>query len=124
MRTQEYVVPTLQEGKKSLNSPVPTVFPWSKPVKCRPSPPVCHPLPLKKPKQAESPSSGSVNEIEQHKEKIVELQSKVLKLEEEIRTLESQRFFFRRFQGSDKDIQFYAVTKTYNSMLAFLPTPF
>ena len=86
------------------------MFPCSKPVKRRPPAAVHHPLPLKKPKQAESPST--VNGIGQHEEKIVELQSKVLRLEEEVRTLESQHFLFR------------AVTKTYNSTPVFLPTPF
>ena len=102
-------------GEKNENSPVPTVFPWSKPVKRRPPPAVRHPLPLKKPKQAESPST--VNGIEQHEVKIVELQSKVLRLEEEVRTLESQRFLLRRFQGSDKDIQFYTGLPSYSILM-------
>ena len=76
-----------------------------------------HPLPVKKPKQVETPSA--VNAIEQHEEKISELQLKVLtcRLEEEVRTLESQRFLLRRFQGSDKDIQFYTGLPSYSVLM-------
>ncbi len=103
------------EGEKNENSSVPSVFPWSKPVKRRRPPAVRHPLPLKKPKQVETPSA--VNAIEQHEEKISELQLKVLRLEEEVRTLESQRFLLRRFQGSDKDIQFYTGLPSYSVLM-------
>ena len=95
---------TLQDGKNE-NSSVSSAFPLSKPVKRRRPPAVRHPLPLKKPKQLESPSA--VNAMEQHEEKISELQLKVLRLEKEVRTLESRRFLLRRFQGSDRHSVLY-----------------
>jgi hypothetical protein len=54
--------------------------------KPRRPPAVHHPLPWKKPTQIETPSAVIV--IEQHEEKISELQLKVLRLEEEVRTLD------------------------------------
>jgi len=48
-------------------------------------------------------------EIERHEERIVQLQANVLRLEEEVTILSTQRFFLKRFEGSDSDIQFYTV---------------
>jgi len=48
-------------------------------------------------------------EIERHEERIVQLQANVLRLEEEVTNLSTQRFFLKRFEGSDSDIQFYTV---------------
>ena len=101
---EEYVAPTLQKGK---NMRVPTVSPWSKPVKRRPPPAVRHPKNLK---QVESPSAA--NEIEQHEEKIIVLQLKVLRL---VRTLESQRFLSRR--AETKDIKFYTAFSSYSILI-------
>ena len=108
-------------GDKSENSPVPTLFPWSKPVKCRRPPAVRESLPLKRPKQAESAcASQPIDEIARHEKKIIELQSNVLRLEEEVKTLQSERFLLQRFQGSDKDIQFYTGLPSYSTFMCLL----
>ena len=71
-------------------------------------------MPPKRLKLDESPSNNAEDEVAKHEEKITQLQAKVLRLEEEVRTLQSQRFLLRRFQGSDKDIQFYTGLPSYS----------
>ena len=87
-------------------------------MKRRRPPAVRESLPLKRPKQAESAcASQPIDEIERHEKKIIELQSKVLRLEEEAKTLQSERFLLQRFQGSDKDIQFYTGLPSYSTFM-------
>ena len=50
---------------------------------------------------------------ERHEERIVQLQANVLRLEEEVKILSTQRFFLKRFEGSDSDIQFYTGLSSY-----------
>ena len=62
-------------------------------------------------------SHQPIDEIERHEKKIIELQPKVLRLEEEVKTLQSERFLLQRFQGSDKDIQFYTGLPSYSTFM-------
>ena len=57
-------------------------------------------------------------EIERHEERIVQLQANVLRLEEEVKILSTQRFL-KRFEGSDSDIQFYTVER--NGSITLFP---
>ena len=91
---------------------IPTIFPWSMPVKSRHPPAIRNPMP---PKHEESPTSSEVakREIESHEERIAQLEEKVLRLEDEVRTLSNQCFFLKRFEGSDCDLQFYTSLPSY-----------
>lgn len=106
-------------SEKTVNSQIPTIFPWSKSVKQRHPPTVRYPIPSKKQKPEKLPTPAEVeldvakNEIEKHEERIMQLQADVLRLEEEVRTLTSQRFLLKRFEGSDADIQFYTGLSSY-----------
>jgi len=69
------------------------------------TPAICNPLPLKKHKKPPTPTQVKLDvarrEIERHEERIVQLQANVLRLEEEVKILSTQRFFLKRFEGSD-----------------------
>jgi len=85
------------------------------PVKHRQPPAIRNPIPCKKQKNEEppSPSETAREEIERHEEQIARLQADVLRLEEQVQTLLSQRFCLKRFEGSDLDIQFYTGLPSY-----------
>ena len=84
-----------------------------------PPPSVRNPIPSKKRKKEKLPTTAEVEldiarkEIERHEERIVQLQADVLRLEEEVTTLMSQRFLLKRFEGSDSDIRFYTGLSSY-----------
>ena len=100
---------------RTADCPVPTIFAWSVAVKYRQPPAICNPIPCKKQKHEEplSPAEVARGEIERHEEQIAQLQAGVLRLEDEVRTLLSQRFCLKRFEGSDSDIQFYTGLPSY-----------
>ena len=87
-------------------------------MKHRQPPAICNPLPLKKQKHEKPLTPTQVKldvvrrEIERHEERIVQLQANVLRLEEEVKILSTQRFL-KRFEGSDSDIQFYTGLSSY-----------
>ena len=100
----------------SNDSVVPSVFPWSLPIKHQKPPALRSPLPSRKQKPPTSPEVSldiAGKEIIKHEEKIAELQADVLRLEAEVKTLSSQRFFLKRFEGSDSDIKFYTGLPSY-----------
>ena len=109
----------MKEVKKTADSPLPIIFPWSVSVKHRQPPAIRNPLPLKKKKHEKPPIPTQVKldvarrEIERHEERIVQLQANVMSLEEEVKILSTQHFFLKRFEGSDSDIQFYTGLSSY-----------
>ena len=97
-----------ERSEGTVKSLIPTIFPWSIPVKSRHPPVICNPIPPKKRRHEEFPIPSEVakRDIESHEERIAQLEEKVLRLEEEVRTLSNQRFFLKQFEGSDSDLQF------------------
>ena len=63
---------------RTINSLIPTIFPWSIPVKSRHPPAIRNPIPSKKRKLEESttPSKVAKREIEIHEEQIAQLEEK------------------------------------------------
>ena len=100
---------------RTADCPVPTIFACSVAVEHRQPPAICNPIPCKKQKHKEPPSPAEVprGEIERYEEQIAQLQADVLRLEDEVRTLLSQLFCLKRFEGSDSDIQFYTGFPSY-----------
>jgi len=84
-------------SEKTADSPLPSIFPWSVSMKHGQPPAIRNPLPLKKQKHEKSPTPIQVKldvarrEIERHEERIVQLQANVLRLEEEVKILSTQR---------------------------------
>ena len=87
-------------SKRTIVCPLLTIFAWSVPVKRRQPPAIRNPIPCKKQKNEEppSPSETARAEIERHEERIARLQADVLRLEEQVQTLLSQRFCLKRFE--------------------------
>ena len=102
-------------SERTIDCPLPTIFAWSVPVKHRQPPAIRNPIPCKKQKNEEPPSPPEIarEEIERHEEQIARLQADVLRLEEQVQTLLSQRFCLKRFEGSDLDIQFFTGLPSY-----------
>jgi len=92
-----------ERSEGTVKSLIPTILPWSIPVKTRHPPAIRNPIPPTKRKHEESPTPSKIGkrEIESHEERIAQLEEKVLRLEQEIRTLSNQRFFLKRSEGSD-----------------------
>ena len=115
MRTPGFVACILIEGsERTADCAVPTIFAWSVAVKHRQPPAIRNPVPCKKQKHKEpsSPAEVARGEVKKHEEQIAQLQADVLRLEE-VKTLLSQRFCLKRFEGSDSDIQFYTGLPSY-----------
>ena len=74
-----------ESSEGTINALIPTIFPWSIPVKSQHPPAIRNPIPPKKRKLEESttPSKVAKREIEIHEERIAQLEEKVLRLEEE-----------------------------------------
>ena len=74
-----------ESSEGTISSLIPTIFPWSIPVKSQHPPAIHNPIPPKKRKLEESttPSKVAKREIEIHEERIAQLEEKVLRLEED-----------------------------------------
>ena len=100
-----------ERSEGTVKSLIPTIFPWSIPVKLRHPPAIRNPIPPTKRKHEESPTPSKIakRKIESHRVNC----SVGGKSIEEVRTLSNQHFFLKWFEGSDSDLQFYTGLPSY-----------